>query len=266
MIHLPTDLQYECLCFLNWFQYCNMCTEMNLKVNFDRYFKECPIKDITIRDICMQINCDESILLELVKRVFSINSDTKNAIYYAASNGYVTIVDFLYNQSASFSDYEINLAIVNGHLNTAKYLCEHATSLIKFNFIDRNFSTVRYKTKNDFYINIFVQAFNNGYLDIVDYLYGIIPTICITRLKDYSIIYTHHGLMEYFFKKGEKYDLTHLLEYNLDQDMKIATYMLEVCKIDVKGLTKKELERRIHRRLKRDFVKLLSKHGMNFYK
>lgn len=115
---LPKDLLYECLYFLRWDEYYDVCKHMNIALRFDIYLRNNQAK-MDIDYICNQV-CE---YLEIVKCLHSMNARcTEWAIHMACYYGHLETVKFLVSVGAPYTMYAMNWASESGHLEVVKFL------------------------------------------------------------------------------------------------------------------------------------------------
>src|SRR5688572_8477815 len=118
MDFLPTDLVYECLFFLDWKEYYEVCKYLNINLKLNVYFRNY-LHLMSIDEICNE----KEEYLDIVKFLHSINKPyTESAINWASYHGHLEIVKFLHSINAPFTKFAINFASRTGQLDIIKFL------------------------------------------------------------------------------------------------------------------------------------------------
>ncbi len=85
---LPTDLVYACIEFLNWKEYYHTCKHLNIDLRLNIYFRD-NNQNLTVNNICEE----KKEYLEVVKFLHSINAPyTEYAMNSASANGHLEVV------------------------------------------------------------------------------------------------------------------------------------------------------------------------------
>lgn len=129
---LPQDLLYECLFFLDWDEYHDVCKHLNIDFKFNIYFRN--------RRIPSYIStCNSKIeRLEIVKYLYSINKNIK--VYHkdlAIANGHINVVNFLHSVNQKFDNKSIVIAIDYNQSEIVKFLYQHIHHSNRLKLIER---------------------------------------------------------------------------------------------------------------------------------
>ena len=90
-IDLPADIVYTCIEFLDWREYYKLCKHMNIDLRLNIYFRN-NSQTLKIDNICNE----KEEYLEVVKFLNSINAPyTEYAMNWASENGHLEVVEFL---------------------------------------------------------------------------------------------------------------------------------------------------------------------------
>ncbi len=259
------DLQYECLHFLHWSEYVEICAYMKIPPRFDIYFRHSAYPPINY--ICKRKDKNELALLELITYLTdnvcnSIDKPcgciTHEICYsfsknYAITNGYLEILKFLHKHtSIIFNSFDIVQSIIHNHSSITEYLYTNSLHGEKTDFYLAYFMS-NYYSKAQYESNLFVTSSN----EMRDYLYSIIPREYMSIIKQCAVKYLDYEMVEYLFHKGEKFDTHHLFEYNETQDIKMANLLLNTCKVKIDKIPTNIR----FLKLNKEYKKLLCKHA-----
>ncbi len=173
---LPNDLIYECLGYLEWNEYCDMCTMYKLPLRLNIYFNNSKLP--TIEDVCTE----KKEYFEVVEYLYKIGSkcENKNELDFASSNGHLEIVKFLHKNEGDIGEQAIDWAMQHGHLEIVKFLYENGAKYSPYWFdaacYEGHLEIVKYihsQNKEIEYDTPFKDAAERGHLEIIKFLHSI---------------------------------------------------------------------------------------------
>lgn len=218
---MATDVLYECLFYLEWDEYCDVCKYLNVPYRFDVYFKYHSIPIPTQFKICNhekeyldifihlynKISFDDSCHIMIAKNghinilrhIITINCIIPYHKYRfrACLHGKLNILKCIYKMTnITFEQAYADMcdAIRCGHLNIVKYL--HTYEMVK---LDGELLRI---------------ACKEGHLDIVKYLHKNGVTIS-NRYIDDAVLYDHDDIADYLLNNQTLYDKLYMniIEY-----------------------------------------------------
>lgn len=195
MNHLPVDLVYECLNFLDWKEYYRVCELFAIPFNFKRFFKDAPI----ILGSSDVIN-NEYEYLELIKYLYENgkDSDPDDDIKYACKHGHLETIKFLHSIGIKFCDDSMDSACFRNRLDIMKYL---------------NSIGVEYTD------DIMICACSAGHLEIVKYLHVDEGIKFTEEMVEDACIYDRVDIVKYIHDIGFKCNYLNDYHYHYDDHL-----------------------------------------------
>lgn len=217
---MATDMLYECLFYLEWDEYCDVCKYLDIPYRFDVYFKYHRIptqfticnhkKEYT--DIFTHLYNDVSLLEEvchteiaknghinILRHIITINCIIPYHLYRfsACLHGKLNILKCIYkmaNLTLGQVYADMCDSIRYGHLNIVKHL--HTREMVK---LDGELLRI---------------ACKEGHLDIVKYLHKNGVTISKKYIDD-AVLYSYDDIAEYLLNNQTLYDKLYMniIEY-----------------------------------------------------
>ncbi len=122
MNNLLQDLVYECLFFLDWKEYYDICKKMDISLKLNVYFKHSVYRP-SLNDVCKE----KEEYLEIIEYLSEVEKCTYKHVNASAINGNLDTIKYLYMCGAKCSQKAIRSCIeFTNNIKCIKYLIDNS--------------------------------------------------------------------------------------------------------------------------------------------